>query len=996
MNTKTKLVSNTPLFTESKHFYSDYIVSSSKFHTEFTVDLNLALPLVVDTEYVAPSVEKVLSGEFTPRQFVTTQIKHIHHDDAAIYVHPLFKSEHPDKTFRHPVLNHPFVIGDYLESKGHDVTMRRYDKDDTDEAEKPMLLAVLYAHFALADIGMLFTDGDWLEDLTQKFARRHIEMSRRLTCGRSGRVPFNWIISIDGFEYRIALKIIDTVAVHGQASYLDFCANSGVVLDAKDKMKSWITKMDQAYFEVPEDFDDYSLGDLRVYDALVGNAENVRVVWRDLGIESYYKPPKLSIGSTVAALFEAKVFQLFDVSPEEIAHKNFKKDDFLKPLTGNATATALSELVKSNAFTLSKCDGGRCKSNNPILAKLECDGVDIDIAGAYAGGMSQMLFPFGTPTIYATPFDRTNNKGVALKTVLTAFKNELVPKLWLMRIQVKGLSYEQDLISSWDDFARSTVKTIDGEIIGQVDLETGYSKNFTTEIYNGALTSDLLDVIDQWNPRHRDDFYSKCEVLAIAFYPSSLQLSVEEFKATTKTNRFTSNSRAVKEFQQITQENHYWCAVPLGEFFTDILLAKRKQHPKKSALNTLYKLFANTSYGDSVSRYFGTSNMIVGNNITAIVRSFMWLSEKSLNLCGSITDGQVFDLDNVLFRKDGKYLKTEALARLYSIPKWQFSNSNCGEFRSLLRNKRTCNYSTDNEAKNDLNNDALAVEKYRQDTIEIDRAALEHVGNVWTESKLLHGEYNVLTPVDGHVLYTKEKGLFRFEMKEFTDLAVLHGSSNYSFDPTDAKRTKMRSYEANKLHLAFTCENDELSTVEEFDGVSPAQTLFAEILKNPHSVRRLPPFIKSAILKPAAFANDYQNKWEKTNYRPGDNIIKIGKLNYFSLAAFTYKTREQYQNWKKANDKLKRKYGESFEIFYTNEDDTIDYQQMIDDIDTAIRNDVINPIRYFDKHRNRHRIEVSPTGAAYLNATKLLKKEIAALYVSEDYEEYDLIDDSGE
>jgi hypothetical protein len=970
MNNKTKLVSNTPLFTESKHFYSDYIVSPSKFNTEISVDLNIALPLVVDTEYVAPSVEKVLSGEFTPRQFVTTQIKHIHHEDAAIYAHPLFESENLDKKLRHPVLKQPFVVGDYLESKGHNVTMRRYDHDDTVESEKPMLLVVLYAHFALADMGMLFTDADWLEDLTHKFARRHIEMGRRITSGRSGRVPFNWIISIDGFEYRIALKIIDTVAVHGQASYLDFCANSGVILDAKDKMKSWITKMDRAYFEVPEDFDDYSLGDLRVYDALVGNAENMRVVWRDLGIENYYKPPKLSIGSTVAALFEAKVFQLFDVEPDTVASKDFKKDDFLKPLTGNATATALSELVKSNAFTLSKCDGGRCKSNNPILAKLEGDCVDIDISGAYAGAMSQMQFPFGTPTIYATPFDRANNKGVPLKTVLTAFKNELVPKLWLMRIQVKGLTYEQDLIASWDDFARSTVKTIEGEIIGQVDLETGYSKIFTTEIFNGALTSDLLDVIDQWTPRQREDFYSKCEVLAIAFYPSSLQLTVEEFKQTTKTKRFTSNSRAAKEFQQITQENHYWCAVPLGEFFTDILLAKRKQHPKKSALNTLYKLLANTSYGDSVSRYFGTSNMIVGNNITAVVRSFMWLSEKALNLCGSITDGQVFDLNNVLFRKDGKYLKTEALARLYSIPKWQFSDNNGGEFGALKHTEKTDN--------------------------EINRAALKHVGNVWTESKLLHGEYNVLTPVDGRVLYTKEKGLFRFEMKEFTDLAVLHGSSNYSFDPTDAKRTKMRSYEATKKHLAFTCENDELSVVDEFDGVSPAQTLFAEILKNQHAVRRLPPFIKSAILKPAAFANDYHNKWSKTDYRAGDNIIKIGKLNYFSLAAFTYKTREQYQNWKKANEKLKRKYGESFEIFYTNDDDTIDYQQMIDDIDTAIRNDVINPITYFDKHRNRHRIGVSPTGAAFLNATNLLKKEIAALYISEDYEEYDLIDDSGE
>lgn len=961
-------VTPAPYFAESKHFFSDYIVEAKHFRCEFTPDINIALPLVVDSEFVAHGVEKFLDDEFQYRSPVTIQVKHIHHNDEAIYVHRDFAESNPDKTFRHPVTKHPFIIGDYLESKGHVVEMWRDETARDHEDKKPMLLVVLYAHFALADIGMVITDPDYQNDLSTKFARRHIEMGRRITCGQSGRALFDWFISIDDNEYRISLKVVDTCAIHGIASYANFCSNSGVVLDAKDKMKAWITKMDKAYFEVPEDFDEYALGDLKVYDALKGNAENMREVWCDLGIESYYKPPKLSIGSTVASLFEGKIYDLFDVKPDLTKTREFKKDEFFEPLTGKANASYLCTLVASNAYTLSKCDGGRCKGNKPTTTAIKANQVDIDIAGAYSGAMSILDFPFGTPTILATPYKRKDNKGVPLKNVLRAYGNELIPRLWLMRIQVKNLSFEQDLIPSWIDFNRTVIRKSDSDFVGgEVDLETGETKIFTTEIFNGALTSDLLDVIDQWTPRQREDFYSKCEVLAIAFYPKSLELTVEKFKKSTSEKSYQSRSKASNDFDLITQGNHQWCKVRLGEFFTDIMRAKRVQHPKKSPLNELYKLLGNTSYGVSISRFFGTSNMIVGNNITGMVRAFMYMSEKALNLHGSITDGQVFDLDNVLFRKDGKYLKTEALARLYSIPKWQFSDNNGGEFGTL---------------------------KYEEKTeIEINRAALEHVGNVWIDSQLLHGEYDVLTPIDGRVMYTKEKGAFRFEMKEFTDLVVLHGSSNYSFEPTNVKRTKMRSYESSRPHQAFALLNEEIAPISEYDNVSPAQRLLSEILNNPHSVKRLPPFAKTAILKPTAYANDYRSKWSKSPLQCGDNILKVGKPNYFSLAAFTYKTHAQYTAWKKATEKLKRKYGESFEIFYSNEDNTINYKQMIVEIDEVIRSGNIDPLSQFDKHRNRNRI-ISTIASTHFAVSKILKTKISDCFLSEDFEEYELIDDN--
>lgn len=961
---------NNDLFTLSKNYKSSYLVPLEKFNSEIDGKENIAIPLVIDSEFVAPGIDTFLNTDnpFQMRSGVTVQVKHALHNDEKIYIHTDFEPDNP----RHDQITQPFIVGDYLISKGFDVEMYRSEYDDQDFKELPSLLVVFYAHFALADLGMVLFDQDFIDDLTQKYSYKTggIEMGRRLTCGQSGRTSFNWIIKINGFEYRIALKIVDTAALHGVAGYKQVCANSGIELNAKDLVGDYITKMDQAYSEIPVEFDAYSLGDLRVYDMLAANCENMSTVWRDLVIIDYMIEPKLTIGATVASLFLAKIYKAFDIAPVTVRSREFKVDDFLEPLTFYASAAHLSTLVNSNGYLLSKCDGGRCKSNNPTITGLSGELVDIDISGAYSSAMSVIDYPFGTPVILATPFNKRKNVGVPLKNVLRAYSGELLPNLWLMRVQVTGLSFEQDLIASWFDFTRSTTKHTDSSVTGEVDLESGTSKIFTTEIHNGALTSDLLDVIDQWTPRQRDDFYSKCEVLTIAFYPKSFELSLDDFKNNPLEKTFKSNSQASNGFDLITQSNHNWTRVNLGSFFTDLMRAKRLQHKKKTPLNELYKLLGNTSYGVSVSRFFNTSNMIVGNNITAKVRAFMYMTEKSLNLCGSVTDGHIFDLNNVLHRKDGLYLKTESLARLYSIPKWQFANSNGGKFAPL-----PCDNKTDNAT--------------------IDAATLAHVGTVWNKSPLIHNEFNVLTPVDGRVEYKKAKGVFSFEMKRFADRVTLHGSSNYSFDYNDPENTKMRGYESkNKPHQGFVLVDNELTRIDDYAVLSPGQCLMREIQNNPAAVKRLPPFVKTAILKPTAYANEYRGKWRKSVLTPGDNILKVGKPSYFSLSLFTYRSYEQFTAFKKATEKLKRKYGESFEIFFTNDDDTVNYQKMIVEMDKLIRDGVINPLKVLDKHNNLHRLK-SPLAGIYHATSIALKERVLLEHVGDDDDDFDFIDDGG-
>ena len=974
-----------PIFTESRNFHNKYIVPPDLFHTKVKHKLGegIALALTVDSEYYAPNGKDFINGIFSYRRPVTVQVKHIHHEQTYIFDHASFVQECTEKdlTPRHKITEHPFIVGDYLEQQGHTVSFERFDYEELIQREKvPKMVVVLYAFFALADIGIVCPDADYQNDIALKIAFKQIKMTRRLVCGKqgAGQVNMPWFITVDGFEYQIALKIVDACATHGIASYKEFCANSDIQLDAKDLMGDDITRMDEVYFERPDDFDQYSLGDLKVYDALANNAENMRTIWNDLGIGEYYEEPKLSIGATVSALFANKLYNLFGVTPEEA--KKFKgkdKDLFFENLTHKASPFHLATLINSNAYLLVKCDGGRCANNNPIVTSKTGDLVDIDIGGAYSSAMSVLSFPLGNPVIYATKYnkhDKENPVGISLRTVLSAFSNELIPGLWYARIETKNLTYEQDLIGSWVDFKRTTHRLADTDLVdGLVDVTSGFTKIFTKEILNGCLTSDLLEIVDQWNPRQRDDFYDKTKLLAIGFYPKSLCVDLDTFQNDRPDKRFSTRAKELKLFDLITPDNHIWTKLNMGEFFTDIFRAKRVTHPKKTPLNTLFKLMGNTAYGCAVSRFFLTSNMIFANQITAKCRAKMYMTEKALNLHGSITDGQVFDINKVLHRHPSRPLKTEHLTRLYSISKRDMHDIKGGKFAPLPL--------VDREPRT------------------LDKAALEHVRRVWPESDLLNGKHKHLDTAGktGLVIYNESVGVFEFEMKEFTDLLVVQGSSNYSFDPKDKSRTKFRSYENRAEHTAFGLVDDELIVLDTYDTLNPAQVLLNEIHLNPHAVKRLPPFLKTGILKATAYAANYRSTWKKSPLQPGDNILKIGRPAYFSTSQFKYHTAKQYDSWKKTGEKLKRKYGESFEIFFSNADGTIDYQRMIVTVDRMIREGITEPLKVFDPHNHLSRSVVHTSILHIKNTVDLLRNKAAAdmLYEnSEDDDEWEYIETS--
>jgi hypothetical protein len=67
-----------------------------------------------------------------------------------------------------------------------------------------------------------------------------------------------------------------------------------------------------------------------------------------------------------------------------------------------------------------------------------------------------------------------------------------------------------------------------------------------------------------------------------------------------------------------------------------------------------------------VSQFFKISNVCVGNNITARARALAWYMEKGLHGFQTITDGCAFDLNKVLFPREGQRITGENTVNLYA------------------------------------------------------------------------------------------------------------------------------------------------------------------------------------------------------------------------------------------------------------------------------------------------------------------------------------------
>jgi hypothetical protein len=406
-----------------------------------------------------------------------------------------------------------------------------------------------------------------------------------------------------------------------------------------------------------------------------------------------------------------------------------------------------------------------------------------------------------------------------------------------------------------------------------------------------------------------------------------------------------------------------------------------------------------------VSKFFVTSNPVVGNNITARARAMAWYMEKGFYGFETITDGCGFLLNGVLFsgrdsingecvnlhRKDSK-LSQRKIKRGFLGGE----EINCVWIDNPI-NKSTAIIINDTKHDCKLVDDVLFVElkkdkvevqviegqpvltgKYQNkkcrwfqlpqliidgDEIEnslqwLDFKAMEHLQNIFILVDVLHKPSESLA-VDKESLKVIRKpriGQFSFETKDIYHSGCFHGSANYLLENPNEQVIKARGYETKREHTSIELDPEQ-DTIKFFKSNrygaknNPAKDMLRQLLENPESIQRQIPAIKSGILK----VGDYKNlsdKYDELKLEPGDNILKPVLMQEFSLSQFTFQTYDQYISWKKVIEKSKDENKQSLEGYFLNNDTTLNLQALCQWVDDAIANGIMNP---FDELKNPHR-----------------------------------------
>lgn len=928
-------------------------------------DEDLYLPLEVDTEFYQPSYDPT-SGTEPLNITITVQYRSIYQPVGKVYAHSDIANFDP----RHPLITYPCSVGNYLNDMGYKVKMTRVN-DKAELCTLPTLTLDLFTFFAVAELYRIFTD-EYLNDIDYlsitKNPKTGIEQSRRIrTFTKNGAnycdyVFLPWVWEINDIKYKVALRIFDTSAVHGVANYQNFCTNSGIQLQFKDVFsKEEKSKMLDMYFNRSEDFDNYSLGDLYNHSALLGNAENFKKVYESLGISDYYSLPRLTIGSTVSKIVESCIKKLFN------APKNDRS--VIKNFCYYSSAEHLKNLVGTTASLNAKVDGGRCRNNRPLEPFIEGIICDNDISGCYGEGLRVQLYPFGRPIIIDYPSDSDRNKFLTLREFLKRYSNELVPSLWQARVSTKldvTLKYPQDILVSWmppKDIRKLPTDTEFAQTDEWWSIEnTGETKIFRNEVRYSIISHDFIQWLDNVaSPRQKNDLLDNLIIVTAAFYPASERLeTIEELVSSYNTHdgynsTFVTREKGNAKKVAIERECYKWYATNLGDLLVNTLLLERKKYPKKTSFNELYKLCTNTVYGDMVSPYFKVGNVIVGNNITARARILAWYMEKGFNGFQTITDGCQFDLNRVTYPSDfNRRVTGENTVDLYSVKPSDRKLSlqplsldgNIPERWELkIVDDKPHLIAIFQENSIELNyNDSLktvAVETFK------------HLQNLFPSVDILH---QMTTDVYG----TERKGQFSFEVKNFYNVATFHGTANYSLRLVEGEREifsnyAMRSYSKHD-HSKVNLINEKINMV----CVDYRPSIeFLNALKTPRNLKRSNVFIKRKILKLGDYRRN-NTKWKETKLLPGYTVESASLLREFSLTQFTYNSYTQYDKWRNEYQKLLKKYGQSYEMYFTNDDGTFDYLAMINCIDSKIREGATSFFDGIDKrsaHTYRNQIQ---------------------------------------
>ena len=382
-----------------------YLFDQSEFNNEFAPKQSLILPLCHDSEWNNKAIEEYLSNNsISNRLHLSTQVKHIFNKPYCFFSDKAINATGDD--FLLPGKSESFIC-DYLKQFGIDSYM---EIDESDNKKIPNLDLYLYSFFGIVDIPLLAKpDTIFYEVIKSALANKAIHHDKRLNTKWNNPVscPITFQIQdINGIyhPYRLRLLFIDIGAIHGNTSYKKVCQNVGIDTSAKSLMDNYKSDMLNGLKLHPDEYIEYALGDLNVYDVLVAYADMMKNVYNELGLTDYYLLPKLTIGATVADIVAASIFKWQGIEASEYhakENKEFKRKQILLDNMELSSASYLrTQLNRSELYLLGKVHGGRCRNNNPLTRYVKDASADYALAGAYSSIMAKLPFFLGEPWFY--------------------------------------------------------------------------------------------------------------------------------------------------------------------------------------------------------------------------------------------------------------------------------------------------------------------------------------------------------------------------------------------------------------------------------------------------------------------------------------------------------------------------------------------------------------------------------------------------------------------
>lgn len=584
-------------------------------------------------------------------------------NNTAFYIHPNAPKdvlEHAAKV-GDKVFKHDFAILDFLE----DYYGFKVGKASENTKYKNYTTLEILIFFSFKDVELQFKNReDYKKLVLPKLSRmRRIRLNNEIKTSNGGfckdSVGLPYIISMpdnqSGWmrDCKLSFKIIDICAMQGSDSLKNYGDNVGIKMISKGNYTSDDkARMDLRYLEDCVRFKEYAMGDTPLIEIKEKTNDFYNHIAELIGVEKQ-KAWGMSTGKIVARLLNDWFCMVLNTDSKSL----YKMHN----LAGSEGVNNVSKLIKERALIYgAMVDGGRTVKERD-LDVLVGNLIDIDISGCYGNGLKNQLYAIGIPSI--------NSREMLLGDWLKMFENELIPGLWSARISWDKSPFKQDLlISKTKEAFTSWNWVINGEDSDGFDIDDDGKKVYdasmamtTNSIHFASLTHDLLQTLKSVSSNQEWGWLLKNAVINCSL------IYKKSDEVLTPTDEMLEGVTLSKDSDTLLKASKNWIRIDLSKLAT-ILLNERKLHPKKTPMNTFLKLIINTIYGTIASEFFSVENacvssVVIGNNITARARCLSWCMAKGFHSVMSITDGGVFDVNNVLFYKKKSLNLLEGLHR---------------------------------------------------------------------------------------------------------------------------------------------------------------------------------------------------------------------------------------------------------------------------------------------------------------------------------------------